>query len=165
MRKFVIRFGLFSVVSFALLVNPPVRFWVQAFTRSLAGMTAATIHLAGGQATLAGDTLIAPGNGFSMKIMPGCDGVNVVMLLWSALLAWPAGLSVKLKGILFGALAIEAANMIRLIALYYLGQWNATWFEWVHVYVGEIAIMILGLAFFALWIRRISALANPDPAT
>ena len=70
-------------------------------------------------------------------------------------------MTVKLKGILVGALVIQSANILRLIALFYLGQWNATWFEWVHVYVGEIVIMILGLAFFGLWIRQKPALAKP----
>ena len=129
------------------MVNPPVRQWIQAFTRTLADLTAAMIHLAGGQATLSGDTLTAPGAGFSMKIMPGCDGMNVIMLLSAALLAWPASVTVKLKGILVGALVIQSANILRLIALFYLGQLNATWFEWMHVYVGEIVIMILGLTF------------------
>jgi exosortase H (IPTLxxWG-CTERM-specific) len=113
---------------------------------------------------LSGDTLLAPDSGFSMKIMPGCDGMNVIMLLSAALLAWPGAWKVKFKGIVFGALIVESANILRLITLFYLGQWNATWFEWMHVYVGEIVIMILGLGFFAFWIHQTPVPATADPA-
>jgi exosortase H (IPTLxxWG-CTERM-specific) len=160
LRRFVLLFGLFACCGFLLLLAPPLHSGVAGFTTGLAAFSAAVIHLGSGHVQTAGDIMSAPNSAFSMQISNGCNGLNVVILLWSALLAWPAPLIGKLKGMLAGLLIVETANVARIIALFYFGQWSATWFEWMHVYIGEILIMILGLAVFAGWIRQTQAIAD-----
>jgi exosortase H (IPTLxxWG-CTERM-specific) len=163
-RRFALLFVLFASIGFALIFAPPIEPRIGDLTRSIAAASAAIIRLAGGRVEVAGDLLTAPGTTFSMKIVNGCNGINVIVLLWSALLAWPAGSVDKLKGMVLGALVIQAANTVRVITLFYLGQWNTAWFDWMHLYVWEILIMIVGVSVFAGWIRRIPAGASPDPA-
>ncbi len=50
------------------------------------------------------------GTDFAMKIVDGCKGVNIVVLLWSAMLAWPSGGIAKIKGMVLGALFICGAG-------------------------------------------------------
>ena len=83
-------FALFATVGFALILAPPVVPCIAYLTGSIASLSAAIIHLAGGHVQVVDHTTLrAPDTGFSMTIVYGCNGINVVVLLWSALLAWP----------------------------------------------------------------------------
>jgi exosortase H (IPTLxxWG-CTERM-specific) len=157
-------FVVFISAGFAIVFAPPVQPWMRAFTRQEAAFSAAIIRAGHGHVLVNGDVMQSPG-GFAMQIITGCNGINVVVLLWAAVLAWPAGIVGKLKAMLVGGVVILAANTIRIISLFYLGQWNTTWFEWMHEYVWELLIMILGLGVFALWIRRTPASAASGRAT
>jgi exosortase H (IPTLxxWG-CTERM-specific) len=164
LRRFVLLFALFAGVGFGLVLAPPLEPVVGYLTRLIATASAVIIHIGGGHVRVAAYTLVAP-DGFAIVVANGCNGINVVVMLWSALLAWPAGRwSEKVKGMGLGMLAIQAANTLRIITLFYLGQWNQQWFEVMHLYVWEILIMVLGLALFAMWVRRTPATAIPDGA-
>ena len=86
----------------------------------------------------------------------GCNGVNVMILLWSAVLAFPVSRAWKLVGILVGAGAIQGLNFFRFISLFYLGQYSLSWFEFAHLYLWETLIMLDALIVFGLWVRRAS---------
>jgi exosortase H (IPTLxxWG-CTERM-specific) len=165
MKRFVLLFALFAGVGFALVLAPPLVPFFEYLTRCAAAISAEIIRIAGGHIVIKDYTLTSPDNGFSIVVVYGCNGINVIILLWAAQLAWPAGRWMdKLKAMCLGALVIQAANTLRIISLFYLGQWNKTWFEAMHLYVWEILIMVLGLALFAAGIRRIPASAVADVA-
>ncbi len=69
-------------------------------------------------------------SGFAVSIEPGCNGVEAVIILFAAIFAFPAPLKNKFIGFLIGFFAIQFLNLIRIISLFYLGQWNMTWFTW-----------------------------------
>ena len=75
------------------------------------------------------------------------------MILWSALLAFPATWKYRLKGMLYGTLAIHIANMSRIISLLYLGAFSMKWFNFAHVYLWELLIMLDILLVFLVWLR------------
>ena len=158
-------FALFASVGFVLVLGPPLAPYIEYYTRSIASLSAAIIRIAGGHVRLTDSTLTAPATGLSIVVVNGCNGINVVVLLWAAQLAWPASRwTGKLLGMVLGALIIQLANTVRVISLFYLNQWNQAWFEAMHLYVWEILIMLLGLAVFALSIRRTPARAVSDGA-
>ena len=51
----------------------------------------------------------APG-GFAVELRDGCNAVNVTILLWSAVLAFPAPWKMKALGLLGGSLVIQVTN-------------------------------------------------------
>lgn len=158
-------FALFATLGFVLVLVPPLVPSIESFTRFIAGVSAKIIRIAGGHVLVADYTLTCPDNGFSMIVVYGCNGINVIVLLWSALLAWPAaGWTDKLKGMLLGALIVQSANTLRIVSLFYLGQRNRVMFEVMHLYVWEILIMLVGLSVFALWIRRTAGTVVANPA-
>ena len=55
-----------------------------------------------------------------MEIRDGCNGVNVVILLWAAILAYPSNWRWKVTGLAAGLAAIQFLNLFRLISLYFL---------------------------------------------
>jgi len=148
-------FVLFLLAGFALVVAPPIEPRIIAFTRGIARLSAAIIHSFGGQVRVDQTALTSPVSGFSVEVLNGCNGINATLLLWAAILAYPAGWGQKLKGLLVGGLAIQGINLVRVISLYYLGQFSVRWFQFAHLYVWEMLVMLAGLVTFVLWIRSI----------
>ncbi len=94
-------------------------------------------------------------NGFAVSIQPGCNGIEASIVLIAAILAFPAPWKHKLIGLGVGLGAIQALNLVRIISLFYLGQWNMTYFEWAHLYLWQALIMLDALVVFVIWVRFI----------
>jgi exosortase H (IPTLxxWG-CTERM-specific) len=156
MRRFLILFPVCLAIGFALLETHPVAWVVEKFTSRLVEISGGLIHLFGGRAAIAGAVLVSP-EGFAVRVENGCNAVNVTILLWSAILVYPAPWMQKLKGLAAGTLALHAINLLRIISLYYLGRYNQSWFEFAHLYLWESLIVIDTLVIFwgwALVVRR-----------
>ncbi|MDR3389205.1 MAG: exosortase H [Rudaea sp.] len=88
-----------------------------------------------------------------IEIVAGCNGVEAVLILVSAVLAFPAPWKHKLVGVALGFLAIQTLNLVRIISLYYLHAWNQVWFEWFHLYLWQALIIFDALVFWLVWLR------------
>ena len=55
--------------------------------------------------------------------------------------------------ILAGFFFVQALNIVRIISLFYLGQWNYTVFEWFHLYLWPVLIMLDVLVVFAIYLQ------------
>ena len=62
-----------------------------------------------------------------------------------------------------GFAAIQALNLVRIISLFYLLQWNPAWFEWAHLYLWQALIMLDGFIVYLLWVRMLPAPETGDP--
>jgi exosortase H (IPTLxxWG-CTERM-specific) len=92
-------------------------------------------------------------NGFAVSIEPGCNGVEAMIVLLAAIIAFPAPVLYKLQGLAWGFIAIQGMNLLRIISLFYLGQWSQELFEWAHLYIWQALIMLDALVVFLIWIR------------
>ena len=101
-------------------------------------------------------------NGFAISIEPGCNGVEAMIVLLAAIAAFPAPFIYKLKGLVWGFLAIQAMNLLRIISLFYLGQWSETLFDWAHLYIWQALIMLDALIVFLVWIRYLPKIPNTN---
>src|SRR5215471_16862752 len=151
MRRFLILFPICLVAGFALVDTPGVATGVAAFTRSLVTVSGSLIHLFGGKAVVTGAVLLSPVNGFGVRVENGCNAINVTILLWAAIATYPADWRAKIKGLAVGTLALHAVNLLRIITLYYLGQYNRAWFDFAHYYLWESLIVLDTLAIFWGW--------------
>lgn len=152
------RFFLLFVVSalgmFILLLSAPVRPLVEGFSGVLAASAGWIIRLGGGICEQREAILSSPLRGFAMEVRDGCNGVNVVILLWAAILGYPAAPRKKLWGLGVGLGAIELLNLLRIISLFYLGQYYRSLFDFAHLYVWELLIILDAMVVFAMWARR-----------
>ena len=58
--------------------------------------------------------------------------------------------------------AVQGLNIIRVISLFYLGQWDLAAFEWAHLYVWQALIMLDVLIVWLIWVRTLpAAVATP----
>jgi exosortase H (IPTLxxWG-CTERM-specific) len=87
-----------------------------------------------------------------------------MIILIAAMVVFPATWLQRLKGLVWGILAIQVLNIVRIISLFYLGLWNEVWFEWAHLYVWQVLIMLDALIVFLLWVRYLpkNVLAKGD---
>ena len=90
-----------------------------------------------------------------MSIEAGCNGVEATIVLVAAMLAFPAPWKRKLLGLAVGVVAVQGLNIIRVISLFYLGQWNFDVFEWAHLYVWQALIMLDVLVVWLVWVRTL----------
>ena len=94
-------------------------------------------------------------NGFGVRIERGCNGVEAVIILFAAIFSFPAPFKNKLIGFVIGFFAIQILNLIRIISLFYLGQWNQVAFMWFHLYLWQALIILDALVVWLIWLRTL----------
>ena len=161
--RFVIVFGACFVVGFALLATPPLHAADERFSRILVRISGWLVMLCGGHASVEDDVLRSAG-GFGVAMKDGCNGINVMILLWSAMLAFPASWSSRGLGLLAGSLVLQVLNMIRFISLFYLGQYSMSWFDFAHGYLWESMLILDTMVLFGLWVGHASKSRRPANA-
>jgi exosortase family protein XrtM len=92
---------------------------------------------------------------FSVEIRRGCEGIEGMLLIISAILAFPSGIKAKAFGISGGILFIYVFNLARIAGLYYVVKYNPTLFDIMHIYVGQIVIIFIALVYFIVWLNSL----------
>ena len=96
-------------------------------------------------------SIMNPAN--AIQIVAGCNGVEAVIILFAAIFAFPSKFKHKLLGFAIGFFGIQILNLVRIISLYYLLQWDKNWFEWFHLYLWQALIILDALVLWLLWLR------------
>ena len=165
MLRFITLFLLYLFALFALeLLQPIDEHVILPFTAAIANVSVWLVGLFDPHAIAHGKILESTQNGFAISIERGCNGVEAVIILVSAMLAFPAPWKHRLVGIGLGFLAIQALNLVRIISLFYLGQWNRTWFDWFHLYLWQALIVLDALVAFLVWLRYLPRQPALKPA-
>lgn len=165
MIRFLLLFLIIQATLFGLeMLQPIQQALVLPWTALLADISGWFMSLVDPNVAVAGKVIASTVNGFAVSIEPGCNGVEAMIVLLAAILAFPAPWTYKLKGLAWGFLAIQALNLVRIISLFYLGQWNREWFDWAHLYIWQALIMLDALIVFLIWIRYLPLQANTPPA-
>ena len=150
---------------FGLELTPWVQSWfVVPWTNTLAAISAGIVKLFDPQVLSQGKILRSASNGFAVSIEAGCNGVEATIVLVAAIFAFPAPWKRKLVGLAIGVIAVQGLNVIRVISLFYLGQWNSDVFEWAHLYVWQALIMLDVLIVWLLWVRTVPRVSPEPPA-
>lgn len=154
MARFFLIFLMLVAGLFSLELLPAVqKTVVLPFTSVIATVSAALMRLFDDQVLAFGKVLWDQGSGFSVSIEPGCNGVEASIILIAAMLAFPSSWTSKVIGILVGMLTVQSLNLLRIVTLFYLGQWSRTLFEWAHLYVWQALIVLDVLLVFLVWLR------------
>lgn len=153
--RFLILFGVCFLAGYATLMTPWVAPTVSSANRLLVQISGVMIHAFGGHASVGGTTLRDPATNLAIEMKDGCNGMSVIVLLCSALLAFPATWVQKVKGLLIGCGAIQSVNIVRFISLFYLLQFNRAWFDFAHHYLWESLIMLDALVVFWMWVQGV----------
>lgn len=164
MLRFFVTFLLVQAVLFGLELTP----WAQAqfvmpWTNTLARISTWLVTAFDPNVMAVGKIMRSTTNGFAVSIEAGCNGVEATIVLLAAILAFPAPWKSKLIGFAAGILAVQGLNIVRIISLFYLGQWDRQVFEWAHLYVWQALIMLDVLIVWLVWVRTLPRTTDTDP--
>lgn len=165
MFRFSIQFTLLLLLLFGLYLLQPVDQWVVTpFTSGLASLSTWIIDWFDPDAIAVGKIIQSASSGFAVSIERGCNGLEAVIILFAALFAFPAPWKHRWVGFLIGFVAIQALNLVRIISLFYIGQWSQVWFDWFHHYLWQALIILDALVVWLIWLRYLPRpAARPNP--
>ena len=128
--------------------------------RHTAEMTAFLLSLIGLTPSVSG--VIVSASGFSVQIVSECTAVFVAILFFSFVIAYPTTFKHKFIGLLFGLPVLVGANLLRVVFIFLVGLNFRAMFEYAHVYIGQILMVLLVLLISMLWLRSTVSVAMAD---
>ncbi len=154
MLRFLILFFVLVIGLFALEIYEPIRQAViLPFTSLLATISATIMQLFDPDVMAHGDVISSLSAATAVRIAPGCNGVEAVIILFAAIFAFPAPWKHRFVGFVLGFFAIQLLNLVRIISLFYLLQWDKNWFDWFHLYLWQALIILDALVVWLIWLR------------
>ncbi|HEY6928962.1 MAG TPA: exosortase H [Thermoanaerobaculia bacterium] len=160
---FLARFGIFLVLFYFLVAWRPINNAViEPFTAGIASISTWFLNVLGEPATAAGTEIRSAS--FAVNIKNGCNGIETVLLVVSAILAFPAPPRWRALGVLAGFAAIEILNLVRVISLFWIGRHHPSLFSSAHTVIWQSVIVLFGVLLFLLWAARPTpAAAHAEP--
>jgi exosortase H (IPTLxxWG-CTERM-specific) len=156
MIRFFVLFSVLLVGLFTLEILQPVeKYVILPFTSMIADLSVSIVQLFDENVVATANIIRDKASGFGVRIERGCNGVEAMIILFAAIFAFPAPLRNKVIGFVIGFFAIQALNLVRIISLFYLGQWNQTAFEWFHLYLWQALIIMDALVVWLIWLRTL----------
>lgn len=100
--------------------------------------------------------VVASGNAvcserFSVEVARGCDAIEPIALLASAILASPMSIRARLAGMAAGVLCLMAMNLMRIVTLFLFGVYWPAAFHVMHVDVWQVIFILLAVAIWLAW--------------
>ena len=154
MRKYILVFV--CVQLFLYVVSKHIwveREFILPWTTALATFCSSLVTYFDPNVVAFGKVLQNPVTGFAVSIEPGCNGVEAFIILLAAIVAFPAPWVHRVWGVLLGFVAVQGLNVVRVISLFYLGQWNQQAFDFAHTYLWQALIMLDVLVFWLYWVK------------
>jgi len=163
MLRFFVIFSVLLIGLFTIeILQPAEKYVILPFTSLIADISVWLVQLFDENVLATGNVIQDKVSGFGVRIERGCNGLEAVIILFAAIFAFPAPFRYKLLGFAIGFVAIQGLNLVRIISLFYLGQWNYTAFEWFHLYLWQALIILDAMVVWLIWLRRMPT-RTPDP--
>jgi exosortase family protein XrtM len=153
---FAVKFILFFIIGqgIYIFIRPSVSTFLTA--KLTANVSTHLINLVmPGEHALADGTIIHGST--SLNIVTGCDGIEGLILVISAICAFPMLISRKCAGIAIGTMVIYISNLLRVVALYATLKLRPDAFSFMHMYAGQAYTILIGFLFFLAWAGRSNA--------
>jgi len=156
MIRFFVLFTVLLVGLFTLeILQPAEKYVILPFTSFIADISVWIIQMFDDNVMAISNVIRDKTTGFGVRIERGCNGVEAVIILFAAIFSFPAPIKHKFVGFIIGFFAIQALNLVRIVSLFYLGQWNQVAFEWFHLYLWQALIIMDALVVWLVWLRTL----------
>ena len=102
--------------------------------------------------------------GYSLAILPGCDGLQPLAIFLIGVVAYPARARRKLSVMVTGTLLLLTLNLMRILSLYYIGvDWPGA-FVTAHEEVWPVGFGVVAFVLWLAWAQRVSnSIASSAP--
>ena len=129
--------------------------FVVPFTGLVAKASGFTLDLIGQSVVMRGTQIHS--ERFAVDIQNGCNGLETVLIFASAVLAFPAPWRARAIGLVLGLIAIQAVNLVRVIALFLTGAYFPRFFDSSHTVVWQSVVILSGVVLWMFWANRFAA--------
>lgn len=126
-----------------------------------AGLAGAALRILGEEAQVYGRHIASPR--YSLLVSHGCDAVQPIALLISAMIATPAAIRRKLIGAIVGVAILVSLNVVRVISLYYIGVFIPKYFDVMHLEVWGTVFVLLSISIWIVWASWATRERPPGP--
>src|SRR6185436_5424020 len=152
--RFLIRFiVLLAVLYLPLTLQPVDAAVIVPFSRAIAVASAALLNALGQHVSVSGVVLTAGAH--AVSIQNGCNGIEAVVFLVAAILAFPATWKQRLIGLAAAIATIQLLNLVRVATLFLLVEYKPDLFELFHLAVWQTVIGGAAIALFYVWTTRV----------
>ncbi len=127
-------------------------------TASLAGLC---IGLFGMHPVVTGDLVSV--DGFRVKIITECTALYSIVLFASFVMSVPNSMKARFTGLLLGFPILAAFNIFRVAVITTTGASYPILFEVIHVYLGQIVMIIVVCSACMIWLRWSASSGDPIP--
>ena len=87
---------------------------------------------------------------------PGCEGIELMLLVCAAVIAWPGSARRRLIGVTAACVLLTMANDLRLAVLLKAIEVDRASFEWLHSFGGPLLMVAIAAGFLMFWTRPLS---------
>src|ERR1043165_1812069 len=154
--RFLIRFAVILAVLYLPLTLQPVDARVIVpFSRAIAVASAAILNVFGQHVVVSGVVLTSGSD--AVSIQNGCNGIEAVVFLIAAILAFPATWRQRAVGLVAAVATIQILNLVRVVTLFLINKYKPNLFELFHLAVWQTVIGGAAIALFYVWTTRVHA--------
>ena len=89
----------------------------------------------------------------SLNVLKGCEGTEVLLMLYAAILAMWRPIKWTLLGLVLGTLVVFVLNQVRILTLFSVVASHKDYFELVHGFAAPLVIVVLVSLFFLAWLN------------
>ena len=154
--RFLLRFiVLLAVLYLPLTLEPVDAAVIVPFSRAIAVASGAILNALGQHVTVSGVALTAAGA--AVSIQNGCNGIEAVVFLIAAILAFPATWRQRVVGLVAAIAVIQILNLVRVVTLFLIDRYKPNLFELFHLAIWQTVIGGSAIALFYVWTTRVHA--------
>ena len=151
--RFLVTFLLILGGSFTVLSLQPVNDTViEPFTAVIADVSGWSLNALGQDITMHGTVIRS--EKFAVNIRNGCNGVEAMVILLAAIVAFPATWKARFVGLGLGIVAIQLVNLVRVVALFLTGAYLPKLFDSSHTVIWQTVVILSAVLLWIFWANR-----------
>jgi exosortase family protein XrtM len=157
MKRFIILYVVYMVIAFILVDYKPVHDFLRLdefYTAGVVFLSQYLIEFIGIPVTSDGALLHLGSNVMEVKF--GCNGLEAILLLVAAILAYPSSIKAKLTGIILGSTFLQFFNIIRIAILAWVLENHPTVFPIMHEYITQSIMIAIAFVIFLVYLQNVS---------
>ena len=100
---------------------------------------------------------IIDAGGFSAFVAAQCTAIDIILVFGAGVLIFPVPLKARLWALALGIPTIIALNFARIVSLMLIGVTSPAHFDFMHLAVSQLLMVVSAFAIWLLWVRRVYA--------
>jgi len=157
MKRFILLYVIYMIVAFILVDYQPIHDYLHLDEFYTAGVVYLSQHLIEflGIPVRAEGALLHLGSAV-MEVKFGCNGLEAILLLCAAILAYPASWKARITGIFIGSIFLQFFNLIRIAILAWVLEEHPTVFPIMHEYITQSIMIAIAFVIFLVYLQNVS---------